>query len=78
MTEKETQVRLIVEQAMTELKLAGLDHDGAATLLAIQGSIRIGDRAKLEEVASFIDETLDPRDVPVDEHEEDEEERQLQ
>ncbi|MBN9309003.1 hypothetical protein [Devosia sp.] len=39
---------------MAELTAIGLDHDGAAALLAVQALIRIGSQAKLEEVAAFI------------------------
>lgn len=58
----QSKVRLIIESAMAELKLAGASHDAAASLLAIQGCIRIESRASLEEVAEFINGMLDGDD----------------
>lgn len=55
----QSKVRLIIESAMAELKLAGASHDAAASLLAIQGCIRIESRASLEDVAEFINSMLD-------------------
>jgi hypothetical protein len=56
-------VRGIIERTLTELTDIGMDSEGAAALLAIQGTIRLETREKRREVAQFVASTLyDPAD----------------
>lgn len=58
----QAKARLIVEAAMAELTLIGASHDAAASLLAVQGCIRIESRTQLKELAEFVNGLLAERD----------------
>jgi hypothetical protein len=50
---KQAKVRDIIEDAISQLVAVGLTADGAASLLVVQGMIRIEDRQKRKEMAAF-------------------------
>jgi hypothetical protein len=52
------EVRAIVDGAIAQLIALGMTPDGAATLLAIQGSLRLDEPHQLQELRTFVDETL--------------------
>jgi hypothetical protein len=50
---KTDKTREIVEDAISQLMALGLTPDGAASLLVVQGMIRIEDRQKRKDMAAF-------------------------
>ena len=54
----------IIDIAVDQLMAMGMSKDGAAALLVVQGTIRIEDRAKRQEMADFVAESAEP---PIDE-----------
>lgn len=50
---KNAKTREIVEDAISQLCAVGLDPDGAASLLVVQGMIRIEDPQKRKDMAAF-------------------------
>lgn len=51
---KTSKTREIVEDAISQLCAVGFDSDGAASLLVVQGMIRIEDPQKRKEMAAFV------------------------
>jgi len=60
---KNAKAREIIEDAISQLMALGLDADGAAGLLVVQGTIRIESPEKLQEAADFVTSTIN-RDFP--------------
>lgn len=56
---KNAKVRDIIEDTISQLVAVGLTPDGAASLLVIQGMIRIEDKQKQKEAAAFAAETAE-------------------
>ncbi|MBU4529722.1 MAG: hypothetical protein KUA43_08590 [Hoeflea sp.] len=50
---KNQKAREIIEDAISQLMAVGLPSDGAASLMVIQGMIRIEDPAKRKDMAEF-------------------------
>lgn len=50
---KNDKTREIVEDAISQLVAVGHTNDGAASLLVVQGMIRIEDRQKRKDMAEF-------------------------
>lgn len=60
---KTQKVRDIIEDTISQLVAVGLTTDGAASLMVVQGMIRIEDRQKRKEMAAFAaQEAEDPID----------------
>jgi hypothetical protein len=51
-------VREVIETAMRDLRAVGLDHDGAASLLVVQGAIRIEGAEAQKEALDFVTDTF--------------------
>ena len=56
---KQAKTREIVEDAISQLCAVGFTPDGAASLLVIQGMIRIEDMQKRKEAAAFAAEAAE-------------------
>lgn len=60
---RQTQAREIIEEAMAKLRAMGMTADGAASLLCIQGALRVEDRVKrrsnVKAVAQFAEDPID-------------------
>lgn len=61
---RQARAREIVEDAIAQLMDLGIEADGAAKLLVVQGAIRIKDREKRKQAASFVAEVAED---PIDE-----------
>jgi hypothetical protein len=60
---KQNKVRDIIEDTISQLCAVGLTPDGAASLMVVQGMIRIEDRQKRKDMAAFAaQEAEDPID----------------
>ena len=55
-TYKNNKAREIIEDAISQLYALGMTNDGPASLLVIQGAIRVESRAKRKELADFMTE----------------------
>ncbi|UYQ70664.1 hypothetical protein OF122_11320 [Pelagibacterium flavum] len=58
MSDKQAEVRAIIENTLSELKAAGMSPDNAAALLVVQGAIRIEEPRKRAEMAEFVASTV--------------------
>jgi hypothetical protein len=58
LTDPSAKVREIIETAMRDLQAVGLDHDGAASLLVVQGAIRIEGAEQQKEMLDFVTDTF--------------------
>ncbi|RUV97362.1 hypothetical protein EOA75_03935 [Mesorhizobium sp. M1A.F.Ca.IN.022.07.1.1] len=60
---RQIQAREIIEEAMAKLRAMGMTADGAASLLCIQGAVRVEDKAKrksnVQAVAQFAEDVVD-------------------
>ena len=56
-TTTNNQAREIIESAISQLHALGMNDDGPASLLVIQGIIRVESKAKRKELAAFAAET---------------------
>ncbi|RWE25234.1 MAG: hypothetical protein EOS41_12365 [Mesorhizobium sp.] len=60
---RQTQAREIIEDAIRRLRAMGMTADGAASLLCIQGALRVEDMAKrksnVKTVAQFAEDVVD-------------------
>ena len=56
-TYKQAKARDIIEDAISQLYALGMRDDGPASLLVIQGIIRVDSKAKQKELAEFVAET---------------------
>lgn len=57
MNDKNETVRAIIERAMSDLIAVGLDRNGAAALLSVQGVIRLDCSEQLAGIAQLVSET---------------------
>lgn len=58
MSDKQAEVRAIIENTLSELKAIGMSPDSAAALLVVQGAIRIEEPKKRAEMAEFVASTV--------------------
>ncbi|RWD17014.1 MAG: hypothetical protein EOS75_03800 [Mesorhizobium sp.] len=60
---RQIQAREIIEDAISKLSAMGMTKDGAATLLCIQGAIRVEDMAKRKSNADFVASCAESHDA---------------
>ncbi len=64
MSDKQAEAKAIVEKAIADLIALGMDPDGAAALLVVQGAIRIEEPKKRAEMAEFVASTVSREEAP--------------
>ncbi|TCK27994.1 hypothetical protein EV667_1990 [Ancylobacter aquaticus] len=62
MSDKQAEARAIIEDALSRLRAMGMTPDGAASLLVIQGAIRVESAVKRKENANFVASCVERED----------------
>lgn len=62
MSTKQAEARSIIEEALSRLTAMGMTSDGSASLLVIQGAIRVESDAKRKELAEFVASCVECKD----------------